>query len=119
MQTSFQISSKIPFEIHLKNDAGKYFKISINKSPTLRLRGPILECVAYLFPAVARCFAVFFLIGTSAGTPKGDLGLLWRAFGRPGLNQILPFQTMLASSDAFKYTHPSQEPAWAQELWDS
>jgi hypothetical protein len=53
--------------------------------PTLRLRGPILEPVAWFFPAVARFFADLFF-GTFAGTPKGDLGYLLDGFCPPGLD---------------------------------
>ena len=82
MQKSIQTSSKIPFEIHLKNDAGKYWKISTKIPPTLRFRGPILEPVAWLFPGVARFFADLFF-GTSAGTPKNDFGYLLEGFWPP------------------------------------
>ena len=67
--------------------------IIIMMPPTLRFRGPILERVAWFFPAVASFSLPIFFVGTSAGTPKGDLGLLWRVFGRPGLLGLCPVVT--------------------------
>ena len=48
----------------------------------MRFRGPILEPVAWMFPGVARFFADLFF-GTSAGTPKGDIGHLLEGFWSP------------------------------------
>ena len=93
MQRSIQISSKIPFEIHLKNDVGKYWTIknnsNNNNTTSIVFWGPMLERVAWFVPGVARFFLTFFLFGTFAGTPRG---WFWTPFGPTYLpTSLLPF----------------------------
>ena len=89
MQNSFQISSQILFDLHLKNDSGKYCKLSIKKSPTLRFRGPILEPFAWLFPGGERFFCLPISFSESPrAPPKVIFWPPWALFDPPFWNDV-------------------------------